>query len=58
MTGAPLTLPEELLLLALEPVRGRFLGNPGTCGTGWRARRWPIWSRPGGSPSGAATGSR
>ncbi|MGW1789673.1 GOLPH3/VPS74 family protein [Streptomyces tubercidicus] len=28
MTGAPLTLPEELLLLALEPVRGRFQGNP------------------------------
>jgi len=27
MTGTPLTLPEELLLLALEPARGRFLNN-------------------------------
>ncbi|MFF4604160.1 GPP34 family phosphoprotein [Streptomyces sp. NPDC001339] len=28
MTGNPLTLPEELLLLALDPVRGRLLNNP------------------------------
>lgn len=28
MTSAPLTLPEELLLLALDPVRGRPLNNP------------------------------
>ncbi|MFI0711001.1 GPP34 family phosphoprotein [Streptomyces inhibens] len=28
MTGPPLTLPEELLLLALDPVRGRPLNNP------------------------------
>ncbi len=27
MTGAPLTLPEELLLLALDPVRGRSLNH-------------------------------
>ncbi|AWN27980.1 MULTISPECIES: GPP34 family phosphoprotein [unclassified Streptomyces] len=27
MTGTPLTLPEELLLLALEPERGRFLNH-------------------------------
>lgn len=27
MTGAPLTLPEELLLLALDPVRGRPLNH-------------------------------
>lgn len=28
MNDAPLTLPEELLLLALDPVRGRPLSNP------------------------------
>lgn len=57
MTGAPLTLPEELLLLALDPVRGRPLNHRKFLQYGLAARRWPIWRRPGGSPSRAATGS-